>query len=182
MASLIAKSAFAGLDLPVTHAGVTLSEAPTVPIWSVAPYQGQEPGMAKALKPLKFPAPNRVEIAGNARMVWAGRNMAFLLGAAPPDGLQSMAAVTDQSDGWARLHLSGAGAEDVLARLVVVDLRASAFPVGSCAKLMLNHMQALIIRSEAQAFDILVFRSMARTACHELTEAMERVQARAALG
>ncbi|MDV7402677.1 hypothetical protein RZS08_65245, partial [Arthrospira platensis SPKY1] len=79
MASLIAKSALAGLGLPVAHAGVTLSEGQADPIWSIAPYPGQEKAIAKALKPMKFPAPNRVETKGDARLVWAGRETAFLI-------------------------------------------------------------------------------------------------------
>jgi len=36
-------------------------------------------------------------------------------------------AVVDQSDGWAALRVTGAGAVDVLARLVPVDLRPQVF-------------------------------------------------------
>ena len=182
MASLIAKSAFAGLGLPVTHGNVTLSEGQADPIWSIAPYPGQAKAIAKAMKPLKFPAPGRFESAGSGHLVWAGRDTAFVIGSAPPDGLDTLAAVTDQSDGWACLSLSGAGAEDVLARLIVIDPRLSAFPVGASAKLLLNHMQALVWRVETHRFDMLVFRSMARTAVHELTEAMHSLNERGVIG
>ena len=42
--------------------------------------------------------------------------------------------MTDQSDGWTVLALSGAAAVDVLARLVPVDLRLAAFPVGGALR------------------------------------------------
>jgi heterotetrameric sarcosine oxidase gamma subunit len=181
VAKLIAKSALAGLDLPLTLGRITLSEGKADPIWSIAPYPGQAKAVANALKPLSFPAPNRVETQGDTSLVWAGRDMAFLIGTAPPAGLDGLAALTDQSDGWACLHLSGEGLEQVLARLVVTDTRLAAFPVGACAKVLFNHMQALIIRRAPAAVDILVFRSMARTAVHELAEAMTALAHRSAL-
>jgi heterotetrameric sarcosine oxidase gamma subunit len=125
-----------------------------------------------------FRQPGKMIVSGSARIIWAGRETAFLMGVAPPEGLQSEAALTDQSDGWAGLHLRGSGAEAVLARLVPLDLRLSAFAVHDAARTLLNHMPCLIFRPAETAFDVYVFRSMAGTAVHELTEAMRGVAAR----
>lgn len=114
-------------------------------------------------------------------MVWTGRNQAFVIGD-PPDGLDRHAVTTDQSDGWAILLLGGRHAEAALARLIPLDLRADVFPVGHAARAPLNHMSAIVMRTGAQAFEILVFRSMARTAWHEIEEALGALAARAALG
>ena len=183
VAKLIAKNTCAGLGLPLTAGRCTLSEGTADPLFSVAPFVGQAKAVAKALKPLglTFPAPNSITAKGPARLVWAGRDMAFLIGAEPPAPLHDCTAVTDQSDGWSCLTLHGDGAEDVLARLITIDPRLAAFAVGTCAKVMLNHMQALIIRTAADSFDILVFRSMTRTAVQELHHAMDTTAARAAL-
>ena len=111
-----------------------------------------------------------------ARIVWAGREQAFLTGVEPP-ALEG-AALTDQSDGWTVLTLAGAGAVDVLARLVPMDLRLGAFPVGQALRTQLNHMNVVILRTGDHAFEILGFRSMARTAWHELEAAMQMLAAR----
>jgi sarcosine oxidase subunit gamma len=178
---LIAKSPLAG-RAPLTLAGVTLAEADLGQITSVAPFRGQDKALGKALKALglSFPAPNQVSAAGDARLVWTGRDQAFLIGAAP-QGLDGVAALTDQSDGWAALRLDGPGAGDVLARLYPLDLRAVAFPVGRVARAPFNHMSSILLRPGPQTFEMLVFRSMARTAWHEAEAAMRALAARAAL-
>jgi sarcosine oxidase gamma subunit len=115
---------------PVTHGSVTLAEWALPRITSVMPFQGQDKAVAKALKSmgLAFPLPGDVAVSkGTGRLIWTGRNQAFLLDA-DPGPLQGSAALTDQTDGWCGLVLTGAGAVDVLARLVPVDLRPSAFP------------------------------------------------------
>lgn len=175
VADLIAKSPLAGQD-PVVFGGVTLAEVVLGPVTSVAPFAGQAEALAAALKPHVFPAPNSVSANGKARLVWTGRGQAFLLGATPGDWGQ-WAAMTDQSDGWACLSVAGGGAADVLARLVPLDLRGMA--VGACARSSLGHMSMLLIRVEG-GFEVLVFRSMARTAWHEIEAAMKICAARLA--
>jgi heterotetrameric sarcosine oxidase gamma subunit len=173
---LIAKSALAGQSL--TLDGVTLAEADPGPITSLAVFPGQAKTVAKGLKPLglAFPAPNSFVQKNGARIVWTGRDQAFLTGVAAPalDGV----ALTDQSDGWTVLALSGAAVAEVLARLVPIDLRLAAFPVGRVARTQVNHMNAVILRTGDHAVEIMVFRSMARTAWHELETTMHMVSAR----
>jgi len=179
--SLIAKSPLAG-PAPVTLAGVTLSEIVLDRMTSVAPLNGQKKAFAAALKNLGlgWPEPNRFTAHASARMVWTGRDQAFLIGAAP-DPLATAAALTDQSDGWACLALSGAAVEAVLARLMALDLRPARFAPGSVACTALNHMSAIVMRVDAQRIELLVFRSMAQTAWHEITAAMQAIAARVAL-
>ena len=180
MPELIAKSALEGQG-PLHLGGVTLAEAAVGPITSVAVLPGGAKAVAKGLKGLglTFPAPNSFVEKKDVRIVWTGREQAFLIGVEPP-ALEG-AAVTDQSDGWAVLAISGVGAVDVLARLVPLDLRLPAFPVGCAVRSGLNHMNGVILRTGDYAFEIMVFRSMARTAWHELEAAMQAVAARQAL-
>mgnify|MGYP003900798831 CR=1 FL=1 len=103
----------------------------------------------------------------------------FILTAALPSDLAGLAAVTDQSGGWAALRLSGPHAADALMRLYPLDLRAAHFPKDTCARAPLGHMQSILIAEEA-GFLILIFRSMARTAWHEIEAAMQALTARAA--
>lgn len=177
MPELIAKPALE--KKPLTLAETTLETLDLGPITSVALYPGQEKTAAKALKPLglSFPAPNRFSAKSGAWMVWTGREQAFLIGAEPP-ALAEAAALTDQSGGWAAFRLHGAKVAEVLARLVPLDLRDKAFPPGSAARAPLGHMSAVIWRAEDGGILLMVFRSMARTAWHELETALRTVAAR----
>ncbi len=171
MAELAPITAAAGL-LPVTHGGVTLSEPPPQPITSVALLAGADGSAFEAAVGAPFPGPGEV----SGRAVWTGRRQCLVLGAAP-GGLPGHA-VTDQSDAWALLRLAERRATAVLARLAPVDLRLSAFPPGRAARTMLSHMSCILIRREAEAFEIMVFRSMTQTAVHDLSVAMTAVAAR----
>jgi len=174
---LIAKTALDGRA--VTHGALRLAEVDAGPITSIALFPGQQDAatLALAAMGLGFPAPNSVVAGANgARLVWTGRDQAFLIGASVPD--ISGAAVTDQSGGWTCLSLTGPKVADVLMRLVPLDLRVPAFPVGRAVRAGLNHMNMVLIRSAEDSFEIMVFRSMARTAWHEIEAAMSAVLAR----
>jgi sarcosine oxidase gamma subunit len=174
---LIAKTALEGQS--ISQGGLQLQELDPGPITSIALFAGQEEAALRALTGagLRFPAPNCIESGpAGARMVWTGRNQAFLIGAEVP--IIEGAALTDQTSGWSCLELSGAGASDVLMRLVPLDLRLTQFPVGRAVRSGLNHMNMVLIRTAEQSFEIMVFRSMAQTAWHEINEAMSSVVAR----
>ena len=169
MPELIAKTALSGQS--TTHDGTTLAEVNLGQITSIACFPGQMAAVSAVLGP--FPAPN-THAQG---LCWTGPDQAFLIGRAAPD-LTGLAATTDQTGGWAALRLSGLMAVDVLARLVPLDLRH--MTEGQAARGPLGHMQMILMR-DADSFLILVFRSMARTAWHEIEEAMQILAARKAL-
>ena len=179
MPELIAKSALEGRT--VTLGGVTLAEVDAGPIFSIAVFPGGAKALAKGLRPLglALPEPNSFTEKKGARIVWTGREQAFLMGVEPL-ALEG-AAVTDQSDGWSVLALSGPAAVDVLVRLVPMDLRLGAFPVGRAVRTQLSHMNVVILRVGDYAFEVMGFRSMARTAWHELETAIHMVSARLAV-
>lgn len=180
MARLIAKSPCDGL-VPVEAGGLRLTEADYGAITGLAPFQGQEGAVSATLKQAigaGLPGPNRARGRAGARVVWSGLGQALMLG--PPVD-PAGAAVTDQSDAWACLALDGLGAREALARLTPLDLRDSAFKRGHAARSLLGHMTCLFIRTGATRYEMLVFRSMARTAVHDLTRAMQSVAAQARL-
>lgn len=182
MPRLIEVSACDGL-LPVTLPDAGLTELPFAPVTSVAPFAGQEKAVATALMKLGlgWPGPGQSIRAGGVSCLWSGRGQAFLIGAVP-EGLAGLAALTDQSDGWARMQLEGPAAESVLARLVPLDLRIAAFPEGAVARCGLGHMPMVLLRDGPQRFQIMVFRSMVGSAVHDLAVAMKAVAARAVPG
>lgn len=181
MVRLIAKTPCEEL-LPVEVRGARLAERDLGPVTAIMPLGRQDRAVAAALKALGlgWPAPNRAVTSAAAAVLWSGMGQAFLAGAAP-EGLDGVAALSDQSDAWAAMELSGPSTEAVLARLVAIDVRAAVFAPGHVARTGLNHMMSLLWRTGAEAVTILVFRSMAATAVHELHTAMKAVEARSHL-
>lgn len=177
MASLIETDVLADL-LPVACGATALVAVDLGRVTSVMPFRGQSGAAGDALGKLGlgWPGPGQSLTAEGRAILWTGRGQAFLLGADPAP-LAGLAALTDQGDAWAVMRLEGAGAASVLARLVPLDLRPEAFPEGAVARSGLNHVMA-IFRRVSEGIEIWVFRSMAATAVHELTEAMARVAAR----
>jgi sarcosine oxidase subunit gamma len=181
VASLIDKSPCEGL-LPLVKAGMDLVEVIPARITSVAPLAGRDREVAAALKGLGlgWPAPNRSVSGAGGQCLWSGRGQAFVVDA-DVGALGGIAALTDQTDGWAVMDLSGVGAADVLARQMPLDLRPASFAKGHVARSQLGHMMCHLTRIGPEAFRIMVFRSMAATAVHELGAAMAAVAARRAI-
>lgn len=180
MVELIATSPLDGMDA-LTIGSVTLREVDLGAMTSIAPFKGAMQAASEAMQTahgVPFPKAGRIERSGEVRAIWVGRDAAMLVGAKPGDTLRKHAALTDQSDAWAAVTLSGAAAEEVLARLVPLDLRLQHFGEACAARSLLGHMNAVIARSAPDTFFLLVFRSMAGTLLHDLKSAMESVASR----
>jgi len=180
VADLIALTPCDGL-LPLTIGSLTLTEDLPTAMTSVAPYTGQDDALSAALEAehgMAFPSIGRSTGKAGGRAIWFGQGVALLQGVVAAPALAEFAALTDQSDAWAVVRLDGIGAEDVLARLVPADLRSPAFKRGHTVRTEVAHMQTSITRVGAQAFQVMVFRSMARTLVHDLKVAMAAVAAR----
>lgn len=177
MAKLIAKTPCYGL-LPISAGTVTLTELHPISITSIAPVTGRAQAVSQSLFKacgLKFPVANRATGREGQRCIWFGHENAVLLGQAIEN--LSDATIVDLSDGWAVMRLEGEKCEAVLARLVPVNLHSSTFKRGHTARSLLGHMSVSITRTGKRTFDLMVFRSMAHTAVHELTRAMQSIAA-----
>jgi sarcosine oxidase subunit gamma len=114
--------------------------------------------------------PNTVS-DGDPRLYWLGPDEWLL--SAPRDGIPALvadledalqglsAAVNDLSGGLVLLRLHGAIARDVLAAGCPLDLRAEAFPPGSCAQSALAKAGVLLSPADEASFDIVVRSSFA---------------------
>lgn len=178
MVELIAKTPLDDMA-PVTIGTVTLAEVDLGTLTSIAPYAD-----AKIAEPFKaahgmaWPAPNRATGKVGARAIWFARDMVLLAGPKPDLALADHAALTDQSDAWTAVTLSGDDVESVLARLVPLDLSAAQFKRGHTARSQIQHMAGSITRIGNDTFLLMVFRSMAGTLLQDLERAMASVAVR----
>lgn len=180
MADLTATSPM-NLPADITIGTVRLSEVAVSSITSVAPFKGQVEAASHAMLDahgVAYPAANQVERNGEAAALWFGHDSALLIGPDADASLSPVAALVDQSDAWCIAQIEGAQARDVLARLTPADMRASAFGIGQTMRTQIKHMTGSITRVESERYHVMVFRSMAQTLIHDVTQAMARVAAR----
>lgn len=176
MVDLKAVSAFQ--DVAAKQFGtVTVGPAGKRVMTLIAPFAGQTPALTKAMEialGLGFPEPGGVTAAGDIRCVWMGRDQAMLIGTAPHEDWQWPALISDQSDGWAVLHVSGPEAADVLARSVPMDVRA----MGGTARTQCAHIPISVTRVGPESFEVMCFRSMAQSLFREITHSAGLLAAR----
>ncbi|EPX80910.1 sarcosine oxidase subunit gamma [Litoreibacter arenae] len=175
MIDLVAKSAAEGL-LPVTIGALTLSEIPHREVHSIAPFKGAKVSTAlKKAVGIELPEAGRSTTKGDVQVLWTARGQYFLIGAKPP---KLPAAITDQSDAWCAVALTGPSAGDALARLCPLD--TAKMGQGDVARSLIGHMSAIIVK-RVDGFETIVFRAFARTLVHELRKVMTSLDAQAAL-
>ena len=180
MADLIAKFVCADL-LPLDIGGLSLTEVIGDHVTVIAPFKNQHKAVSDLVQKTHgtaLPAVNRASGKDGGRAIWFSQGQWVVMGPVVDPKLAKIAAVVDQSDAWAIVRLEGADAEDVLARLVPVNMRRSAFKRGHTMRSSLYHMMASITRVGNNTFQIMVFRSMAETLVHDLRVAMQSVTAR----
>ena len=124
------------------------------------------------------PAPGAAAVGDGVTVAAVAPGRYFVAGAA--DGLAERfaaaltsddAAVTDFSHGRSILRIEGEAAAEVLATGVMIDLDPAAFPPGRVAQTMIHHIDVLIHRRSATAFDLWVLRSFAEALAEWLLDA-----------
>ena len=88
--------------------------------------------------------------------------------------LSKQLAMTDQSDSWVILALSGLHSRQTLARICPIDSSASAMPIGTTARTSMEHLGAIITRRPDEGdhqpcFWLLSARSSAASFLHAIT-------------
>lgn len=130
---------------------------------------GGGPALAAALRDrlgIAPPATPLIRRSASRALAWAGPDRWMLITdahadlASACDGLGALAAVSDQSDGWAALRVSGPNVRRMLAKGVMLDLHPSAFQDGAVALTAVSHINVMIWR-EGETFTLLAPRSMA---------------------
>lgn len=173
-------------QIKVAANGASLSEETGFAIASVTIRTGKETGFRRAFKSrYGIAAPDACSnvVAGKETILGAALDQVFVLTAGDPGKLTSSliadfdatATITDQSDGWVRLDLTGPRAGEALERLSMVDTSDAGFPVGSAARTVMEHIGVIICRvkpkpKEDTRFIILTPRSSAEGILHALLE------------
>jgi sarcosine oxidase subunit gamma len=90
--------------------------------------------------------------------------------------LDGVASVSDQSDGYTMIRLSGANVRGALAKLIPIDVDPRAFQVGDAASTVASHIGVTVWRlpdgpDSAALFEVILFRSLTRSFWHALEEA-----------
>ncbi|MEO0750663.1 MAG: sarcosine oxidase subunit gamma family protein [Pseudomonadota bacterium] len=148
-------------------------------------------GEAKALKAVKtgygvaLPEPGTsVDTKkGDARLVRLAPDQAFVIFTrAAPDAEEVVAGhvkkalyLTDQTDVWTGLEISGPGALAALERICPVDLHPAHFAVGDAARTVMEHLGVLILRTGEDSYLLLSASSSAGSFLHMLETSIENV-------
>ena len=88
--------------------------------------------------------------------------------------LNDVAAVTDQSDGWITIELSGNRTRDVLERICAIDLDANHFTNHSVARTSMEHLNVILVRCD-EDFLMLSPRTSAESFLHAVVQSAEFV-------
>ena len=87
----------------------------------------------------------------------------------------SAAYVTEQSDNWVILRLSGSLADAALERLCPIDLHPATFPVGAVARTHMEHMGSFLLREGNSKFLLISASSSAQSFLHAVETSLDNV-------
>jgi len=175
--TLHARTAFGRAEpLRDTWPGFAVTEETGVALASVAARRGAGAALRAAARrhfSLDPPGPGWCAAGTPVGFFWIGHEQWFAeaardtlpdLASALGAALGDTAAITDQSDAWARLRLAGPRTRDVLEKLSPLDHDPSAFPTGAVARTVMEHVAVIIMAvSDEPAFTLLTPRSSARS-------------------
>ncbi len=141
----------------VCHAdGMSVKEMPSANIYSLAVYAEGEKKLNTVLKKsfgVELPSAGKQNSNGSNK-VFSTANSQWFLDVPSPlsdkllSDLSERAALTDQSDSWVDVRLSGPKVLIHLERICPIDLHEDHFPVGSVARTMMEHIAVIFIRDE----------------------------------
>lgn len=164
-------------------AQVTLSERFALAIVDVCAWPGAETKTANAIKRASGAAitKTRDSVAGTAQAFQhaPGRWTVIATDPSLPEALTRAvgdnATVVDLSHGRTVLRVDGDQSRWVLSKLFALDFKSETFPLEKGLATKHHEVFAQIQRVGEDAFDVIVFRSYARSFWHALTRASEEV-------
>jgi sarcosine oxidase subunit gamma len=184
--TLTAAPPLAGYDR--SFGDIQLSAPKDLAIVSIALPLGGEAAAEKAIKSAFGIALPEVGISattkGSAEAIMRlGADQAFVLfPCATPDAepqiaarLKGVAYTTDQTDAWCALQISGPGARRALERICPIDLHPDAFKPNAIARTVMEHMGAIVARTDEDTYLLLSASSSAKSFLHAVEVSAQNV-------
>jgi len=120
----------------------------------------------------------------NTRLIRLGEDHLICLSASEdPDAANQISGrlngafyTTDQSDVWAAIEISGHSVRAVLERTCPIDLDPEIFRIGGSVRTAMEHMSAIIVRTDENTFLLLCASSSAESFLHMLETSISVVQ------
>ena len=193
--SLKAQSPLGGYNMIVD--GTSLIEVTGLSMVSVAPLAGSQAAFQTAIAKLfKTDKNDNPKPSATMALDQSGKQLCILMpsaqnqwflcfdndGTNPIDAaktligesLSKQMAMTDQSDSWVILALSGPQSRQTLSRICPIDCGVSAMPIGTTARTSMEHLGAIITRRPDESdhqpcFWLLSARSSAASFLHAIT-------------
>jgi sarcosine oxidase subunit gamma len=175
--------AFGGFEASVD--GGALVEETGYAIFAVTIRASAQQSFKTAFKKLfgrAFPPAQKTLAAGKTMIVPSAIDQVFVIEQTDPRLLEEKllkalgkhAAITDQTDGWGILTLSGPKTITTMERISQIDMDSAAFPEGAAARTALGHVGGIVIRQkpkpgEGHRFMLLAPRSSAASFLHSIT-------------
>jgi sarcosine oxidase subunit gamma len=184
--TLTARSPLGGVKLDFD--GITIAEVSDMAIVSIATPRGGEKALGKALASaygtgLPVVGQSAKSKAGDARFLGLARDQAFMLfdepGGNPLDAIAreiaDAAYLTNQSDSWAMIRISGPKSRTALERICPLDLHPSAFPEGKVARTVMEHLGVIILHEALDRFLLMSARSYAGSFLHAVETSVRNI-------
>ena len=184
--SLTAAPPLAGVDEKFD--GIRMRAPKDLAIVAVALPLGGEEAALKAIAKgygAELPGPGKTVSAteDDATLLRLAPDQAFIVfqraepdaGAVVAKRIGDVAYLTDQTDVWCGLEVSGPRARTALERICPIDIHADAFAVGDAARTVMEHLGTIIIRREQDSFLLLSASSSAGSFLHAVETSIRNV-------
>ncbi|MDG2340093.1 MAG: hypothetical protein P8L32_02710, partial [Paracoccaceae bacterium] len=168
--------------------GVSLREVDDVSLISLAlPLNGEAPATAAIESNFGVVIPvdgySSLSTDGSTRVVRVARDQVFVSfpnGGVNPEAkiankLDGTAYLTDQSHVWVMLEITGRRSRSVLERICPIDLHAETFAIGQMARTSMEHLGAIVVRTDDDTFLLMSASSSAFSFLHAVETSITNV-------
>ena len=183
MAKLSATDSLGGYDKEIGN--IRLREVANQSLIAMAIPQGEESKFKNNIKNifnLKMPSPTKSVKNKDTRLLFTQPDQIFVLMKRAEDPENSMAItfgasayITDQTDAWVILEISGESSREALERICQVDLDKNVFQLDGMARTSMEHMSAIIIRKADDTFYLMSASSSAKSFLHAVELSAQHV-------
>ena len=183
VAKLSATSSLDGYDEEIGT--IRLREISNQSLIAMAIPLGEETKFKNSIKNifgLKMPSPDKSVKNKDTRILSTQPDQIFVLTKRTDDPEKSMAIefdgsayITDQTDAWVILEISGSSSREALERICQLDLDKEIFQLDSMARTSMEHMSAIIIRKADDTFYLMSASSSAKSFLHAVELSAQHV-------